>query len=312
MKFKSKMVRFLLSTVVIASMLCACTNDVINPEVDKVSVQRMVRPNRPSQINPEYGMLHNDILYACLAECQYQINPNDYIVYSINDTNFYSLYAAYTNLIKEKIFEIMDEEYGEIALPIGTIGTPQDYWLHSNYLRSQIEMNCPGVTFALDLVEELFEEHLELTPEDAVLEEDPYWIDLAENIEGYAEDIYTESEALCQTEEEIEVLGVMLSVMVSSFNYWSDAGNMAAWRDLEWNAKCKYLNLSELTEIELEGEHADNEKSTKEKVCEFVREDINGAASGAALGALFAGVGAVNGAIAIGSICSGLTALSWD
>lgn len=304
MKMKSKMVRFLLSTFVIASMLCACTNDVIKSDVDEVSVQRRIRPNRPSQINLEYGLLHNDLLDACLAECQHQIDPNDYRVYSVNDTNFYRLYATYTNVIKETIFEIMETEYGEIALPIGTIEAPGDFWEQSANLRQQVEMNSPGLTYALNLAEELFEEHVDLIPDDAVLEEDPNWIELTENIEVYAEDIYAESEALCQTEEEIETLKVMLSVMVGSFNYWSNPEKMAAWRDMEWNAKCKYLNVNELPEIELEEQHADNAKTTKEKVISFVKEDALGVLAAYGLGP--------HAALAAGGFFSALEALSWD
>lgn len=314
MKLKSKMVRFLLSTVVVASMLCACTEDVTKPNVNDevVSVERKRLP----QVRPDYGELHNSLLDECLVACQ-GIDVNPYTVKNAEDAHFYDLYAAYANEISQVARGYLTTAGGDASIipgnnNVNAITTPQNFWTYSEEQREFIAQNFYAGDSALNQIESLLDSYLELVNDEVDLEYDPYWQELAGHIEDYAEEIYLDCEPLCATDDERESLEIMLSVMVGSFNYWTDADRMAAWRDLEWNAKCKYLNLNELPEIELEEQHIDNEKSTKEKVCEFVREDINGAASGAALGALFAGVGAINGAIAIGSICSGLTALSWD
>lgn len=304
MESKSKMARFLLNTVVCASMLCACTNDVIKSDVDGVvSMQR----HRLPQVRPDYGELHNILLDACLAVCQ-GVDTSFYVVEDAEDGGFYDLYAEYSAQISYVLCEYLSTNGGDVTIIPSVNGgnaitTPQEFWSYQEIQRGYIMQNFIAGDSALHSVERLLDTYAELINEEAILYEDPYWQELAENIDDYAETIYSDCESLCITDEERESLEIMLSVMAGSFDYWSNPEKMAAWRDMEWNAKCKYLNVNELPDLELERLRAENKKTTGEKLVEFILADATGA-----------GATSISGpcSLALAGFCSAAIALTWD
>lgn len=306
--FKNKMVHFLLCTVMCVSVLTSCSNELVKQDVDNATMPQRRLP----QVSLDYGEMHNNLLDECLALCE-EINPLDYVVETIDDENFYSLYATYSDVILQTTHNAIYVLYG-VDFNFGgitSISSPSEYTALQNQL-NLYEQECPGMDSALHSVENLFAYYAEQIPNETGFVENYYWLELSANIDEYAEDIYATCEPLCQSEEEREGLEVMLSVLIGSFNYWSQSENMEAWGELAWNANCHYLNINNMEETEFENFHANYTLSNREKIFAFVMADYEGAKIGCGIGACFAGVGAGYGALAVGSICSGLVALSWD
>lgn len=308
-KIKNKMVHFLLCTVMYVSVLTSCSNELVKQDVDNATMPQRRLP----QLSLDYGEMHNNLLDECLALCE-EIDPLDYVVETIDDENFYSLYAAYSDVILQTTHDIMYLTNGGNFDLLDNIefNTPDDFINYRNEQRVLIAQNYPGIDSAIHSVENLFAYYSEQIPHNTGFEENYYWLELTTQIEDYAEDIYVTCEPLCLSEEEREGLEVMLSVLIGSFNYWSQSENMEAWGELAWNANCHYLNINNMEETEFEYFHANFTSSTLENIFAFVMADYEGAKIGCGIGACFAGVGAGYGALAVGSICSGLVALSWN
>ena len=307
-KIKNKMVHFLLCTVMCVSVLTSCSNELVKQDVDNATMPQRRLP----QVSRDYGEMHNNLLDECLALCE-EIDPLDYVVETIDDENFYSLYAAYSDVILQTTHDVTYTVYGVDFNVFGntSISSPLEYTTLQNQLNIE-EHECPGMDSAFHSVENLFEYYASTLSNNIDFTDNPNWLELCTYIEDYVENIYVTCEPLCLSEEEREGLEVMLSVLTGSFNYWSQSENMEAWGELAWNANCHYLNLNNMDETEFENFHETYTLSSWEKVLAFAIADCKGAKWGGKIGAIFAGVGAVHGAIAGATICSGFVALSWD
>lgn len=290
MEIKSKMVQFLLCTTLV-SMVCSCAK---NDELveNKTSLRKL------PQSSIDYGTLHNEILDACLAECQNQINPDDYVSVYVN----YELYAAYSNIIARGANDYAYRVYGD-TVPFGVITCPGEYWNQWIAQYSYMSQNLPGADSAFNLTIQLFDDCIDMVYGGVEVNE-TYWTDLIGNIDNHLWDIYYQCEPLCATIDEREALEVMCSVMAGSCAYWSDTTKMEAWRELAWNAQCQYLNLRSLDESAFEQYRIDYKMSTKEKVKEFVVTDGMAALSAAYMGP--------HCALSAAGLFSAIVALSWD
>lgn len=307
MRKKNKMACILLYAAVSSTIFCACTEkeSVVENKFEKD------KQNLP-QVDIQYGEIHNGLLNLCLEEC-YNIYAEDYFILDSTDVNYYQLYAEYTRMINATIcneMEISGAAYDDFDQNLAVL-TPTNFWELRYYQRQLIAENFHALDMAITLVEDLFSTRIEMIS-DGELEGNIYWSDLVDSIEIYAENIYSASVDLCESEEEFEGLNIMLGVMVGSLQYWADDNNITAWRMLSWDANCHYLDGLNLESDEYEQLQEDYCKKTGEKVVDFVLADVTGAAYGGQIGSIFPGVGTLCGMLAVGSICSGLVALSWD
>ncbi|MBQ7997387.1 MAG: hypothetical protein IJ249_06945 [Paludibacteraceae bacterium] len=299
---ENKAVRLLLSTLVCVCMFVSCSNDLSTQEMDNLTTPKRRLP----QVSYDYGEAHNYMLDLCLEACN-DINPTDYMVESADDENFYALYAAYSDVITQLACEYLDIHGGDHTMIPNqydgyAINTPQAFFSYRNAQREAMEQNWLAGGMALHLIETALENHISTIND--YIEDDPYWMNLTDSIEIYAENIYAECEPYCESEDDRQYLEAMLSIMIGSFNYWSDTSRMAAWRNLAWNANCHYLNLNNMEETEFEHFYAQYCNSTKQQVKNFVLTDLAFGISGMPFGPYCA--------VALAFFASGCEAWSWD
>ena len=146
-KIKNKMVHFLLCTVMYVSVLTSCSNELVKQDVDNATMPQRRLP----QVSLDYGEMHNNLLDECLALCE-EIDPLDYVVETIDDENFYSLYAAYSDVILQTTHDVTCTVYGVDFNVFGntSISSPLEYTTLQNQLNIE-EHECPGMDSAFQI-----------------------------------------------------------------------------------------------------------------------------------------------------------------
>ena len=269
-------------------------------------------------MNFNCGEMHNNLLDECFDLCN-AIDPNEYLVESEMDEDYYELYATYSNIITEHIcsyIEIVNTE--ETIIPNGQDGllitTPQEFAAYYQQKRENIENMYSFGLLAIQGVESLFEQYFVLLETD-IEEATNYWNTLCDDVDLLANDIYAQCEAQIETEEEKQALEHALSIMIGSFRYWSDEDRISAWQNLAWHANNGYLYAQEQEDEnkdnnDANGNNNDNNGEGKEdttelkrKVVEFVYADFTTGLAASSFGP--------HAAVAAGGFGSALIALSW-
>ena len=136
-------------------------------------------------------------------------------------------------------------------------------------------------------------------------------INNAEQIDIFSEEVNkTIKPYIRESKDETEFLALISirDVAINSFIYWSNPKNMETWENIIEYApkkgKDKNIDKDKGKDSDKDRDKDNDKKTEKGKIKDFVLADMTGASCGSIFGPW--------GSVALGSIASGLEALSWD
>ena len=288
----------------------------------------------------EYGIMHNNIIDACYLDfCLVDTSDSQYNESGINELLYSEYSSTAVDVVNQQIEYYFDTCMYDFLSEHFIFENPMEY---TDTLRENLHWLSPMLNYALNDILTILgsyanystsyynptndEEYRLLDNYDEIIalyyeEYNEIWAYFVDNIDSYAEEVYSDSYIYCNTEEEIECLKVICGVFVGSVGYWSDSDNINKWgelRDVTYYAgESNGTNSGNNGNNGSNGDGGDNgndgnnnngnnndNAELKQKVIDYIYADVAGACAGALFGPW--------GAMAIGSIMSGLVALSWD